>query len=220
MIPIRRHPRFPHHHCHRDLSGVPLRWVRRVHFYNSQRVQRGPQPLPRPLSCSVSHFTPLFPSPSPPIQTDISLRLFPRRLQMETNKFHVENTCNMDIKGSCWREVINTADSWYAAALHDKTQVLHNQTRNRRCVELRTVRYARNTASESLHITSVTGRKYGIINYYISSVFIYIFVQLLQTCILHLKETCIFRKEAGGVCIWFELFEICHRIQCICHFYR
>lgn len=58
----------------------------------------------------------------------------------------VENTCNMDIKGSCWREAIDTADSWYAAALHDETRVLHSQTRNRRCVELRTVRYARVTS--------------------------------------------------------------------------
>lgn len=53
-----RHPRVPHHHCHRDLSGVPLRWIRRLHFYNSQWLQRRSQSISRPLSCPVFPLTP------------------------------------------------------------------------------------------------------------------------------------------------------------------
>ncbi|KAI2658918.1 Ankyrin repeat domain-containing protein 13C [Labeo rohita] len=71
---IESHPGFPHHHCHRDLSGVPIRRVRQLHFYDSQRLQRGSQPLPRPLSRSASA-SPRHPvSISPPIHTDTSLR--------------------------------------------------------------------------------------------------------------------------------------------------
>lgn len=44
-----RHPRVPHHHGHRDVPGVPLWRIRRVHFHHPKRLQRGSQPLPRSL---------------------------------------------------------------------------------------------------------------------------------------------------------------------------
>lgn len=101
-----RHPRFPHHHCHRDLSGVPLRRVRRLHFYDSQRLQRGSQPLPRPLSHSPSRLTP---PPSPPISLRSLLSPDHCRRTRVGNTWRHTNT-----KGSCWSECESEA------ALHDE----------------------------------------------------------------------------------------------------
>lgn len=92
-----RHPCFPHHHCHRDLSGVPLRRVRQLHFYDSQRLQGGSQPLPRPLSRSPSRFTP---SPSPPISSPDQCRW-----TRVGNTWRHTNT-----KGSCWSECESEAE--------------------------------------------------------------------------------------------------------------
>lgn len=48
-----RHPRLPHHHSHRHLSGIPLRRIWRVYFRHPCRIQRRSQPLPRPLTCKL-----------------------------------------------------------------------------------------------------------------------------------------------------------------------
>lgn len=50
VVPLYRHPRLSHHHGHGHVSGVSLRRVRPVHLHHSQRLQRRPQPLPRPLT--------------------------------------------------------------------------------------------------------------------------------------------------------------------------
>lgn len=52
---LRRHPRLPHDHRHRHLSGISLRRIWRVHFLHPFSVQRRSQSLPRPLTSKHPH---------------------------------------------------------------------------------------------------------------------------------------------------------------------
>lgn len=142
-----RHPRVPHHHCHGDLSGVPIRRIRRVHFYNSQWLQRRPQSISRPLSCSLFPLTPQSHIWTSSPRGYVWIQHHHHRCCLQ----HVENTSHhMDIKGSCW-------------------------TDRRCCVETRLTENAVNTTwwswerswsgTDARLFDSVAGSKCGIISY-------------------------------------------------------